>query len=175
MTSNHSKFLLVFIALAASVGASCGTEETRASHDSSAEATLIAPAEPSEARLRQRSEARWHEVARANWIGAYDFIPADRKQTTPLGLFLKGKENHQYRDPVVRDVVGIDDHYGYLRTTAVWTPRHPQVAAVRLEPGQTLTQEITLIEIWRWADGDWMYLRAQQPDEFFREHPELVR
>lgn len=131
--------------------------------------------QPTAERLAQRAKERWEKIAKADWIEAYDFLTAEQKQAMPLAQYLSGKQNFEYANPVVKEVLKVEGDHGYVRVSTRWTPHHPQFKKVKLEPGQTLTQEIELIETWNFSDGDWLYLRPQREEEFFAEHSELLK
>jgi hypothetical protein len=138
-------------------------------------AEVRAKPQPTKARLIERSKARWASVSKADWIAAYDFVTPEQKQQLPLAQFLPGKDLHEYANPQVHEVLRIEGEKGYVRASAVWTPHHPQLAQVKLEPGQTLTQELKMIETWVWVDGDWMYFSAEGDTEFLEKHPEFLK
>lgn len=118
---------------------------------------------------------RWASVSKADWIAAYDYLTPEQKQVLPLAQYLPNKANHEYSNPTVGVVVKIDGEQGYVRATALWTPHHPQLSQVKLEPGQSLTQELKMIETWRWIDGDWLYVTAEGDTDFLEKHPELLK
>lgn len=137
--------------------------------------TTVKQRQPTPAQLIERANVRWQRIVKAEWIEAFDFLTPEQKQTTSLTQYLQGKQNHQYEHARVQDVIHADGQNAYLRVTTLWTPHHPQLSTVKLEPGQTLTQEVTMVESWRWVDNDWMYVRAQREEEFFQEHAELLK
>src|SRR4029079_19656855 len=92
-----------------------------------------------------------------------------------LGMFMDRMREHLYENPRVEDVVGMKDDFAYVRTNIEWTSLNPVAKKVKLEPGQTLKQEVAMIETWRFVDGDWMYVKPQNDREFFEAHPELLR
>ncbi len=138
-------------------------------------AQVRAKPQPTEERLVERSKARWGCVSKGDWIAAYDFVTPEQKQALPLAQFLPGKDLHEYANPQVQKVLRIEGEKGYVLASAVWTPHHPQLQQVKLEPGQTLTQELKMIETWVWVDGDWMYFTAEGDTEFLEKHPEFLK
>jgi hypothetical protein len=142
---------------------------------SSQTAQARAKPEPTESRLTDRSKARWASVSKSDWIAAYDYLTPEQKQQVPLAQFLPGKDLHEYANPQVLKVLKIEGEKGYVLASAVWTPHHPQLSAVKLEPGQTLTQELKMVETWVWVDGDWMYFSAEGDGEFLAKHPDLLK
>ena len=143
--------------------------------DASQTAQVRAKPEPTEARLIERSTLRWASVSKGDWIAAYDFVTPEQKQQVPLAQFLPGKDLHEYANPQVKKVLRIEGERGYVEASAVWTPHHPQLQQVKLEPGQTLTQELKMIETWVWVDGDWMYFSAEGDTEFLEKHPQFLK
>lgn len=128
---------------------------------------------PTAASLEERSRARWAAVCRGDWIAAYEFQTAEQK-LMPLARYLQGKDHHVYANPAVERVIEVGKSDGYLVVRVVWTPIHPELQRAKLEPGQSLTEELRMIETWRWEGEEWGYVRAQRPDDFDRDHPELV-
>lgn len=128
--------------------------------------------EPTAANLEERSRARWAAVCRGDWIAAYEFQTSEQK-LVPLANYLQGKGHHVYANPAVERVIEVGKSEGYVLVRVVWTPTHPELQRVKLEPGQTLTEELRMIETWRWEGQDWGYVRAQRPDEFEHDHPKL--
>lgn len=131
--------------------------------------------EPTAARAMQRSQARWEKGMKGDWIAAYDFLVPEGKREQPLARFLGSMQMHKYENMKVLEVIDVKDGTAYLRVGGLWTPLAPELARVKLEPGQTLTQELQMIEIWRWVEGDWCFVRPQRDTEFFAEHPELLK
>jgi len=46
---------------------------------------------------------------------------------------------------------------------------------VKLEPGQTLTQDIEIIETWQWVENDWHFVRQESESDFFEANPDLLK
>lgn len=137
-------------------------------------AVTVKSSRPDAESLRARSLARWEAICRRDWIAAYDFQTQEQKQL-PLAKYLQGKDHHEYANPTVEEVIEVDAGNGYLWVRVLWTPKHPELKRVKLEPGQSLTEEIRMIESWRWEGDEWGYVRAQRDDEFFRDHPHLEK
>lgn len=131
--------------------------------------------QPTNERVAARALARWENIAKADWIAAYEYLSPEQKKATPIGMYLQNKSHHKYENPTVQNVLQNDGKNAIIRITCLWTPVHELIKTVKLEPGQTLTQEVEMYESWRWADGDWTYMRAQRPEDFFQEHPELLK
>lgn len=138
-------------------------------------ATKVAPPakEATAARVRERSLARWQLVERHDWVSAFDMLTTEQRRAVPLAQYLTMTEHHSYANGTVERVLHSDATDAYLVARAVWTPSHPGLEKVKLEPGQSLTSELTMIESWRWEGDDWYYVRAQREDEFQKEHPEI--
>lgn len=133
-----------------------------------------APRAPNAVRLKERSLDRWNAIQRSDWISAYDFLTGEQKRAVTLAQFLVGKQNHTYANSAVEKVIASTAHDGYLVVRTVWTPIHPELKKVKLEPGQSLTEEIHMVEAWRWEVDDWYYVRAEREDEFYQAHPDLA-
>ena len=73
-----------------------------------------APAEPVAADAEARSNERWELIVAGDWIQAYDFGLPQIRAAQPLGNFLTGKENHEYRNPSKAKVIGGEDDVAYL-------------------------------------------------------------
>lgn len=131
--------------------------------------------EQNAARVAERSQARWNAGMKGDWIAAYDFLVPEGKRTQPLANFLAGMANHKYENMKVIEVIAVNGDKAYVRSGGLWTPLSPELAKVKREPGQTFTQEIQMIESWRWVDNDWSFVRPQRDTEFFAEHPELLK
>lgn len=144
-----------------------------------AAATTAAPAapvvQPTNERIIERSTERWSKIGKGDWIAAYDYLSPEQKKANAIGTYLQNKAHHKYENAQVLNVLQNDGKTGILRVTCMWTPVHELIKTVKLEPGQSLTQEVEMYETWRWAEGDWTYMRAQRPDDFFQEHPELLK
>lgn len=136
-----------------------------------------AAAQPTEEQLLARARARWAAIDKEDWIDAYNFITPEVRKVNPLARYLQGKENHRYDNPVVESIVGRDEKQGtvMLRSRVLWTPQHPQVKQVKLEPGQTLTEEVPIVETWKWNQTDWFFVEQEGADKFFEAHPEYLR
>jgi len=153
---------------------SCDSRSVDAGAKPAAAAAPTTPA-PTAARVAARSADRWQHIAKKEWIEAYDFLTPDQKASVSLANYLQGKQYHEYANPRVGEVLKIQKDAAYVRVSALWTPHHPQLAKVKLEPGQSLTEEIDMIETWRFVGGDWYYLRAQNEEEFFQQHADLLK
>ncbi len=83
---------------------------------------------------------------------------------------------HRYENMRAIEVIAVEGDKAYVRTSGLRdTAGACRWPASSLEPGQTLTQEITMIENWRFVDGDWCYLRPERDTDFFAAHPDLLK
>lgn len=130
---------------------------------------------PTAERLLERSKSRWDVIVRKDWIAAYDYLSPEQRKDLSLQDFLRDKSNHLYANPRMETVLKLDGENGYLRGSVLWTPQHPQLTKAVVPPGQTLTQELQMVETWRWADGDWQYVSADRDYEFLEKHPDLLK
>jgi len=140
-------------------------------------APVAAPKTPTDEGLLARARARWGLIDTEDWIGAYNFITPEVRKANPIGKYLQGKENHRYDNPVVESILSKDESKGqaYVRSRVVWTPQHPQIKTLKLEPGQSLTEEVPIVETWKWHKDDWYFVEQEGADKFFEEHPQLLR
>lgn len=158
---------------AVSFAPSCDQQPALAQNTNTAPAAPVL--QPTNERLATRAAERWAKIANTDWIAAYEFLSPEQKKATPIGTYLQNKSHHKYENPKVQNVLQNDGKNAILRVTCLWTPVHELIKTVKLEPGQSLTQEVEMYETWRWADGDWTYMRAQRPEDFFQEHPEMLK
>jgi len=170
MKHTHSLLALALLAGGSLFLPACNDRQAAA-----APAQTAAVREPTDARLFERARERWGKVAKGDWIAAYDYQTPEQKRSVSLGQYISSKDHHKYESPEVHEVLQNDGKLALLRVSAYWTPVHPLLKEAELEPGQTLTQHVEMYESWRFADGDWLYMRAQRAEDFFQEHPELLR
>lgn len=136
--------------------------------------------QPTKERLVERCKERWAKIEKKDWVSAYDMLAPEPKQALLLSQFLSQKSSHTYADPKVVEVLRIDGEIGYVRSTAMWTPQHPQLELLKdpeslAELKRRFPEKIDQVETWRFADGDWGWLDAKGVHEFFEKHPELLR
>lgn len=131
--------------------------------------------EPTAERVKTRSQDHWAKMAKGDWVAVHDMLAPEVRSTQPLAKYLAQVQFHKYDNPVVLEVIAIEKDAAYVRCSALWTPTHPEVSRVKLEPGQTLTQEINVVESWRWAEGDWTYVKMERDNEFFEAHADLLK
>jgi hypothetical protein len=177
---NRTAFLATTFSFAGLCAVLCLATSGCDSHDVAAQngSTMTGTADKAAAtpaRLVDRSNDRWKRIAKKEWIEAYDFLTPEQKQGMSVSQYVQGKTNHEYANPRVGEVIKLEKDQGYVRVSALWTPHHPQLAKVKLEPGQTLTEDIDMIETWRFVGGDWYYVRAQNEEDFFQHHANLLK
>jgi len=114
-------------------------------------------------------------VTKPDLIAAYDFYVPEAKREQSLAGFMARMEVHKYEDARVLEVVGLKDNLAYLRVSTLWTPVHEMAKKVKLQPGESLTERISMIETWRFVGGDWCYLKPDDETDFFQQHPEFLK
>ncbi|MBK9129525.1 MAG: hypothetical protein IPM13_17320 [Phycisphaerales bacterium] len=129
--------------------------------------------EPTQAAALERSRQFWASAEKGDWIATYDLLAPELQREQPAAVYLDRKKNHIYKNMRVLEVVAQKDEQIFLRVAGQWTPNHPKVREVKLEPGQTLTQDIEMIEVWRWVGDQWCLLRPLRPEEFLEQYPDL--
>lgn len=122
-------------------------------------------------RVRQRLEA----VEGRDLVAAHSYCTPTVRREQPLGQYLQRMELHRYERCALVEVVAVEGEQAYVRTAALWTPTHPKVREVKLEPGQTLSQEIEILETWRYEEGEWGFVKQERVDEFFAARPDLLK
>ena len=136
--------------------------------------TKAAP-QPTAEHALDRARARWDHIAKGEWIDAYEFQSPEVKRKMDLSHYLNGKAHHTYENPKVEGILKLEKNFVLVRSTVLWTPHTPELQRVKLEPGQTVTQEVPMIETWKWDSGDWYIVEQKGTDEFFKKHPELLK
>lgn len=129
--------------------------------------------EPTAAAALERARQYWASAEKGDWIATYDYLAPEIQREQPVAGYLQRKQYHIYKNMKVMEVVAQKDDQIFLRTSGLWTPNHPEVKKVKLEPGQTLTQDIEMIEIWRWVGDQWCLMRPLRPEEFLEQFPDL--
>lgn len=159
------------------VAPSCdsGTQAAAPGATTSAAVTPPAPAKrtPTPEDALRRSREYWAAAEKADWVATYDYLSPELQKEQPLANFLERKKQHIYKNMRVHEVVAQKDDQIFLRVGGLWTPNHPEVKKVKLEPGQTLTQDVEMIEIWRWVGEEWRLQRPLRPEEFLELYPDL--
>lgn len=122
--------------------------------------------------VSQRSIARWESVVAGDWIQAYDFNDPRGKAVESIGNFLQGKEHHEFRNPSEPKLIGSEGDLAYTELAVLWEPHHPIIQTVRDKP-EDMTQELHMVETWRWVEGDWYFVMNQRQGEFHEAHPEI--
>lgn len=177
MKRHHSLALLLSLAPLLAVSTACDPNvEAKNPTTPVAPAAPVAPViQPTAERALQRSQERWAFGMKKEWVQAYDFSAPEVKRDMPLERYLGGMRVHQYENMRATDVLAIQGDKAFVRVSGLWTPKDPKISRVKLEPGQTLTQEITMIETWRFVDGDWCYVSPERDSDFFEKHPDLLK
>ncbi|MFT7484302.1 MAG: ABC-type glycerol-3-phosphate transport system substrate-binding protein [Candidatus Paceibacteria bacterium] len=165
---------------AATLLAACGagvsatapaTGKTAATSAGTKPAAVLA-VEPTLDTLPARSVARWETVVAVDWIQAYEFLDPTIRQLQPLGQYMAGKENHEYRNPSAPLVIGSDGELGYVELSVLWEPHHPILQTVANAPDD-MTDELHMVETWRWDAGEWYFVKNERAPDFHKEHPGL--
>jgi hypothetical protein len=158
----------------------CGNAAPTTSAASNVQTPAAKKAEPTLERLRERCGERWAAIERKDLVLAYDMLDAEPKRALSLAQFLAQRQSHLYEDPKIVEMVGLDGMIGFVKVSVLWTPKHPELANIK-DPEQIeqikkrFPERIEQIETWRFADGDWGWIQAERVEDFFRQHPELLR
>src|SRR6187549_3803669 len=100
-----------------------GCDQRPAHAQPTAAAAPVAPViQPTNERLQERAGARWDDIAKADWIAAYEYLSPEQKKATPIGMYLQNKSHHKYENPKVQNVLQNDGKNAILRMTCLWTP-----------------------------------------------------
>jgi len=134
---------------------------------------VVVNKEPTDAAVLERSRRFWANAEKGDWIANYDMLCAEIQREQAPTLYLQGKSFHIYEKMRVMEVVARKDDLIFVRVGGLWTPNHPRAKEVELEPGQTLTQDVELIEMWRWEGSEWKYVRPLRSEDFLEQFPEL--
>ncbi|MBL8858285.1 MAG: hypothetical protein JNL28_07280 [Planctomycetes bacterium] len=173
MKTMHTAALSLLLAATLCVGSACDPKEE------APPPAPVVPAAPVHAptaeRLMVRAQERWDKGVKSDWVATYTFSAPEVKREQPLATYLAGMSIHKYENMRPVEVLSVSADKAYVRTAGLWTPIAPQVQRVKLEPGQSLTQDIEMIETWRWVDGDWYFVRPQRDTDFYAEHPDLLK
>lgn len=167
------RFVLVSSATVVGAWAMFSCSDSNAAPAANVSAAAPAKPEPTEARVRERSLARWDLVCRGEWIDAYELLTFEQRRAVTLAQYLGQTEHHHYANPSIERVLAVGPTDAYLVARVVWTPSHPQLLKAELPAGKSHTEELTMVESWRWDGDDWYYVRAQREDEFQKDHPEI--
>lgn len=158
--------------------AGCGGSDSGASSDSGTNSTArvdAASETPDPARAAERSATRWDHKVAADWIQVYDFVLPELRRGQSLGRFLTDKEHHHYEKPSKPRLLGTRDRLAFVEVTALWTPTHPMVlSANNLNSLEELRQELTIVETWAFARGEWYWTREERQNEFFEANPDIL-
>jgi hypothetical protein len=170
MTRLNELARLALIALALGL-VNTGCDEVAPPPATTAAAAPVKP--PTDERALERSRERWSKVMKPDLIATYEYLTPEMKAQQPLNSYLQRMGNSVYENMRVLEVAGKKGNLIFLRVGGMWTSVHPMAKKVKLEPGQTLTQEVEYIESWQWLGDDWYYARPYRPEEFAEEFPEL--
>lgn len=132
-------------------------------------------AEPDLSLVEGRSSERWQLIVNADWIQAYDYgLPAIRAHQS-LGAFLTNKEHHEYRNPSKPNLIGTEDEgrIAFLELAVLWEPHHPILQTVEDRPDD-MTQELHMVETWKWFEGEWYFVENERHSDFMKEHPGIL-
>lgn len=152
-------------------GASAAVNEEAGAADAAADADADLST-PNTDTLVARSVAHWDLVVAADWIQAYDFLEPARKAAKPLGQYISGKVMHEYRNPSAPQLIGTDGDKAFLELSVLWEPHHPQIQNAANAPDD-MTEELHMVEIWRWVKGEWYFTESVRANEFHQAHPGL--
>ncbi len=160
--------------------ASCGDAKntdpsTQGAGTTTASLDAAAAEKPDPARALERSAARWDHKVAGDWIQVYDFVLPELRRGQSLGRFLTDKEHHHYEKPSKPRLLGVRDRLAFVEVTALWTPTHPMVvSANNLNSLEELRQELTVVETWAAARGEWYWTREERPNDFFEANPDII-
>jgi len=165
------------IALLALHGCSPATSEAKTS-EATADAVVeaeSAPAGPDLNLVEGRSTERWQLIVNADWIQAYDFSLPTIRAHQPLGAFLSNKQHHEYRNPSKPKLIGVEDEgrTAFLELAVLWEPHHPILQTVEDRPDD-MTQELHMVETWKWHEGEWYFVENERHSDFMKEHPGIL-
>ena len=121
-----------------------------------------------------RCTKRWEKVMHGDWIEAYDYLAPSERKNSSIQDFLKGKTNHRYENLERPRALKLQGDEGYVLVACLWTPIHPALHNLDLGK-EDLTRRLEMVETWRRGEGDWYYLKAEYPSDFFAAHPEIPR
>jgi len=173
-TLDLTRLALLALALGVVVPACDGTAPPAKPQDPAAVApAAVVKREPTGEAALARARAYWASAEKGDWIAAYDYLSPEFQRQQPAALYLQSRANHIYKNMRVLEVIGQKDDLIFLRITGLWTPNHPETKRVKLEPGQTLTQDVEMIEVWKWVGDQWFLQRPLRPEEFLEEYPDL--
>jgi hypothetical protein len=135
----------------------------------------VAKPEPTEAAALERSRAYWANAQKGDWIPNYEMLAPELRQRQPIGAWLQGKAHHIYEGMRPVEAITRQGERIFLRVQGRWTPDHPMARQVVLEPGQSLTQEIEIVEVWLWNGAEWQLEMPLGADEFLEKFPDLAK
>ena len=182
---NHSATLLALLSAGALTFTAACSSETEAAPPNSADASsqgaqasdedVAVATDPVPSALVGRSAARLELIEKEDWIQSYDFLSENVQEYQPMGDYLKGTQDNHYVNKAEPTLLATDGELGYVQVVVDWTPTHAEIQQANNLQGQDLTQELHLVETWRWEQGDWRFLRWQRGSDFRNENPKLFR
>lgn len=171
MPRTHAPLHLALLALGlSSLGSSCNQTAPPAPTPAQ---PVVVKKEPTDAAVMERSRRFWANAEKGDWIANYDMLCAEIQREQAPTLYLQGKNHHIYEKMRVVEVIAHKDDLVFVRVQGLWTPNHPMTKQVELKPGETLTQDVELIEMWRWENSEWKYVRPLRAEDFLEQFPEL--
>ncbi|MCB9915909.1 MAG: hypothetical protein H6828_12330 [Planctomycetes bacterium] len=139
------------------------------------DAQAEAPRDPDYATVATRAQRRWDEVTAGEWMQAYDYVPPSVRKYMSLDSFLSGKTYHEYKNPTKPVLIAQDGDEAYIELTVVWEPHHPQIQTANNLDGQSLEQEVHMVETWMWEENEWYLKSVERHNEFLTAHPKIAK
>ena len=172
----HARLLSLLLGSALLCASSACDQRAQAVDAGGATAQPAAPVRaPTAQRLTQRAQERWNKIMKGDNIAAYDFQVPEAKRELSLATYDSRLRKHRYENAHVDEIISLKGEDAFVRISVLWTPIDEVTRRVKLDPGQTLTQDLTMVETWRFIDGDWSFVRPERDTDFFENHPELLR
>jgi len=170
MPRTHAPLHLALLALGLS---SLGTSCDKSAPPPAPAQPVVLKKEPTDAAVMERSRRFWANAEKGDWIANYDMLSPEIQREQPPTIYLQGKSHHIYEKMRVIEVIARKDDLVFVRVGGLWTPNHPMTKQVELKPGETLTQDVELIEMWRWEGSEFKYVRPLRSEDFLAEYPDL--
>ena len=61
----------------------------------------------------------------------------------------------------------------FLELAVLWEPHHPILQTVDERPDD-MTQELHMVETWKWFEGEWYFVENERHSDFMKEHPGIL-